>query len=55
MEIRYFPDDEYVSFVRSKGIGSGAVLTAIDGFYRWVITERDGTVYIAKPESAKHE
>lgn len=54
METRYIPgnDSDYVLFVQS--LGDKAQLKVIDDKFRWVITEDDGTEYIARPASA-HE
>ena len=53
LPIEYIPgnDTEFVLFV--KGLKEKAELTNIDGHARWVVTKKDGSKYIARPESAR--
>jgi len=53
MEIVYIEgnDTDYVLFV--KNLKEKAVLTAVEGKQRWVVTREDGTQYIVRPVSAK--
>ncbi len=55
MEVRYFPTDDFVAFIKEKGLGTKATLRNFDGHNRWVITEEDGTEYIARPESGRDQ
>lgn len=49
MEERFVPDIELKARAKYKK----AVLTAVDGKMRWIVTEEDGTQYAMRPESAK--
>jgi len=55
MQIRYIPGDSlaFVTFIKQKGIGTKATLENIDGHFRWVIKEDDGTQYIARPSETE--
>lgn len=56
MDIHYIPGTgaDFVAFI--QGLGDKAQLKVIDGNFRWVVIEDDGTEYIARPQSAQdHE
>ena len=54
METKYIEgnDVDFVVFIQS--LGDKAQLRGIEGSFRWVITEEDGTSYIARPLSSKN-
>lgn len=46
MQTKYFPDAEFVDFIKSQG--DNAALKVIEGKFRWVIDDE----YIARPQEA---
>lgn len=54
METKYIEGDSlaFVKFI--KDLGDKATWASIDGHARWIVTEEDGTKYIARPIEA-HE
>lgn len=44
-------DTDFVLYI--KGLGDKAVLTNIDGHFRWVITQEDGSQVIARPSETQ--
>lgn len=53
MDIEYIPGGAPDFIVFIKSLGDKALLKAVDGHFRWVITRDDGTQYIARPEEAR--
>jgi hypothetical protein len=53
METRYITgnDTDFVIFIQN--LGDKAEMAIVDDKFRWVVTEDDGTKYIARPLSAK--
>lgn len=49
MEERFYPDEGFKEIVKEFG----AVLTAIDGHMRWVVTKDNGEQYALRPYSAR--
>lgn len=54
METRYCGrETDFVLYI--KGLGDKAELRGIDGHFRWIVTEADGTQFIARPDESKPE
>ena len=53
LPIEYISGDSLAFVTHIKSLGDKAILSNVDGHFRWVVTREDGTRYIARPEEAK--
>lgn len=53
-ETIYIPENEFVMYIKSFGIGYKAQLIVVDGKNRWLVEQEDGKKVIVRPE-IKHE